>query len=444
MVKRDQSLIDAANEILSDILIRGSLERRFTVITPISSGSYGKVYEAIDHQEDERIVAVKISHSSDDEKTDALFKKEAEILNRYPHRDIVRIFGHYVARRKSVLVMEFAENDLDVVLENPSINFDLEDIIKFLDPVSKATDYLHSIGAGASLVTHRDIKPSNILIFEGGAVKLGDLGQAGFGGTASTARGTMPYRAPEGFPNSGENRFYPESDIYSIAVVALQILTRRTPFQGIDNEIECLKRKKELTISDLVGVDSEMAEILFKGMHPSYKQRFHSAREFMDALKSIGTTKVNRGAVRRADEVSFDSLYTRLTGALRREYTGKYGTTALEDIDEMYSLLDNIHDVAKRLGLEKDPQLIEVTEGYHAREKHDREIMRELLEKHAKDWFKGEMLEMKYDLFAVAHCWGPPTSYERLNKAQIDDGTYKVHYENDFSRDSLPKHLRAK
>ncbi len=103
---------------------------------------------------------------------------------------------------------------------------------RIIGEVASALHYAHQQG-----VVHRDIKPDNILIDdESGRAMLTDFGVAktvASGETLTalgTAVGTPYYMSPE--QASGDRKIDGRSDIYSLGVVAYQLLSGRRPFEG--------------------------------------------------------------------------------------------------------------------------------------------------------------------------------------------------------------------
>eukprot|EP00960_Hanusia_phi_P063150 765384-Hanusia_phi.AAC.1 len=106
----------------------------------------------------------------------------------------------------------------------------------------KALDYLHSLN-----IIHGDIKTDNVLVSSKGETKLADFGVARFmqttlGGTVATAthraRGTYGYMAPEIQRDEPTDK---KSDVYSLSMVAYEMLDGRPPFHDKTNPIALMK-----------------------------------------------------------------------------------------------------------------------------------------------------------------------------------------------------------
>ncbi|MFE9426599.1 protein kinase [Kitasatospora sp. NPDC006697] len=208
---------------------------RYTLVERIGGGAMGEVWQAED-QVLERRVAVKIVLPAllDDADFAARFRREALILASLSHPSIVDIHDYgedeeQPTERLAYIVMELVEGrPLDAVQRERG----KLPAAEALDLVAQALDALqvaHERG-----IVHRDLKPSNLMVTDGGLVKVTDFGIArALAGTKITTShsvfGTALYMAPEQAEGRG---IVPASDLYSIGVVAYELLTGELPFTG--------------------------------------------------------------------------------------------------------------------------------------------------------------------------------------------------------------------
>ena len=100
--------------------------------------------------------------------------------------------------------------------------------LTLLAPIAEALDHAHESG-----IVHRDIKPANIMIQPDGQPKLMDFGVAHVDDSVMTATGQIigspSYMSPE---QVAGNEVTPRSDVYSLAVVAYEMLTGQSPFHA--------------------------------------------------------------------------------------------------------------------------------------------------------------------------------------------------------------------
>eukprot|EP00051_Salpingoeca_urceolata_P015077 m.193094 g.193094 ORF g.193094 m.193094 type:complete len:960 (-) comp18283_c0_seq1:129-3008(-) len=192
-------------------------------------------------------VAVKVLMKADAQKHRESFAKEAKLLSRLNHPSIVQFFGVTLVNRRPALVTELAhKGSLRSLLHDSDTVYGAADIQLWLSAIATGLAYLEGLG-----VCHLDLKADNVLLFEqepgtpradprvsattlGFQAKICDLGLARYIGDKSasaTDEGTVRYMAPEMItPGS---RVSSKTDVYSFAVVALEVVCRRVPFEGL-------------------------------------------------------------------------------------------------------------------------------------------------------------------------------------------------------------------
>jgi serine/threonine protein kinase len=127
----------------------------------------------------------------------------------------------------------------------------LEGKAELLAQLARALVYLHRRG-----ILHCDIKPSNVLCVVDD-VKVLDFGIATKAAKSDTLAGTVEYMAPELF--SGEPPSV-ESDLYSMGVVAHQLLTGKLPHNPQSMSL-LLSRMLEPSLPSLTGPDRRTAPL---------------------------------------------------------------------------------------------------------------------------------------------------------------------------------------
>ncbi|XP_065847821.1 probable LRR receptor-like serine/threonine-protein kinase At1g06840 isoform X2 [Euphorbia lathyris] len=206
----------------------------FDSSTQVGQGGYGKVYRGV--LADGLVVAIKRAqeHSLQGEKE---FLTEIELLSRLHHRNLVALIGYCDEEGEQMLIYEYMPNGT------------LRDHLtaKSKDPLSYATRVRIALGSAKGIlylhteadppIFHRDIKASNILIDPNYNAKVADFGLSRLapvpdlegavpGHVSTVVKGTPGYLDPEYFLT---HKLTDKSDVYSLGVVFLELLTGMQP-----------------------------------------------------------------------------------------------------------------------------------------------------------------------------------------------------------------------
>ena len=178
---------------------------KYQIVEHLGRGGMAEVYKAYQPALD-RYVAIKLMHSflSDDEDFLGRFQREARVVARLEHPNIVPIYDFAEYESRPYLVMKYIEGEtLKAKLTEGSL--DQIELLQVVEAVGAGLAYAHQKG-----ILHRDIKPSNVLLGFDGRVYLADFGlariaQAGESTLSSDMMlGTPQYISPEQAMGLGE------------------------------------------------------------------------------------------------------------------------------------------------------------------------------------------------------------------------------------------------
>ncbi|XP_057720360.1 L-type lectin-domain containing receptor kinase IX.1-like [Arachis stenosperma] len=206
----------------------------------LGRGGSGEVYKGF-LKDLGRFVAVK-KIFADFQNSEKIFINEVKIISRLIHRNLVQFIGWCHEQQEFLLVFEYMPNgSLDTHLFGSRRTLAWDVRYKMALGIATALHYLHE--DAEQCVLHRDIKSANVLLDTDFSTKLGDFGMAKLvDPTLKTQRtgvvGTYGYLAPE-YLNGG--RASKESDIYSFAIVALEIACGRKTYQDGEYHIPLVK-----------------------------------------------------------------------------------------------------------------------------------------------------------------------------------------------------------
>ncbi len=227
----DEPTDDSGKTLLMEMKRLG----RYEILGVLGQGAMGVVFKGKDPAID-RLVALKtirigvgIDRAQSAELRARLIR-EAKAAGKLSHPHIVTIYDVGTEGDIDYIAMEYLEGyPLENLVEKrTTVNYRI--IAKMLHQVCSALDYAHKAG-----IVHRDIKPANVMVLDDYQVKVTDFGIARFesGQMSMTqtgiAMGTPYYIAPEQLRGEAIDR---RCDIFSLGVVAYELLTRRRPFDG--------------------------------------------------------------------------------------------------------------------------------------------------------------------------------------------------------------------
>ena len=223
------------------------LEDAYTLLSELGRGGSAIVYRARDralHRE----VAIKVvrpRHGMSDEEALARLAREARTVARLQHPNIVTVYA--VSRLRGgglALVMQLIPGRTLKQAIADDGPFDAERAERVLKDVAEALAYAHANG-----VVHRDVKPENIFLDSGtGRALLSDFGIAHSTEFDSrltmdgAAIGTPSYMAPEQIDGAPPNA---RSDLYSLGLVAWEMLSGERPWEGEALYSVIFKQKNE-------------------------------------------------------------------------------------------------------------------------------------------------------------------------------------------------------
>jgi len=288
---------------------------KYEISGRIAAGGFGVIYKGWDPFI-RRPVAVKMCANADLEVRER-FQREAQFVGNLVHRNITLVFDFGIEGEVPYIVQEFLTGyDLDELLRSGVLGDEVA-VVSILLQVCDGLDFAHNRG-----IIHRDIKPSNVRVLEDGTVKIMDFGIAksleGSSKLTQTgiALGTSGYLAPEQISGVDADA---RTDIFALGVVAYELVTSRRPFEGgsISNVLYRIMNDTPTPPSQVnASVSQALEEIILRCLAKDPSQRYQSARELADALRSVSfsretqagesaterTTSVLRGVMSHLDQ----------------------------------------------------------------------------------------------------------------------------------------------
>jgi serine/threonine-protein kinase len=260
---------------------------RYTIIQQLGEGSMGTVYEAVDRQSDQA-VAIKMLRVdyNESESLTTRFEREVMIVRLLDHPNIVPFLDYGQHEGKTYFVMALIRG-ISLTMWLRSKLFSPLEVLAILEPLCSALDHAH-----ARSVLHRDVKPSNILLdmtAEPSGIFLSDFGLSKVIGMISltetqTQVGTPNYMSPE---QVEDLPLTPATDVYSLAIVAYELLLRQLPFDAHSEFEMTLAHVEQAPAppSEVVpGFPPALESVLLRGLIKDPADPYASAGEFYQSF----------------------------------------------------------------------------------------------------------------------------------------------------------------
>ena len=259
---------------------------KYQIQDVLGQGGMGIVYRAFDPAI-ERTVAIKTITKSALDPADlhyvlTRFRHEARAVGRLTHPRITAICDYGENDDLAWIVMELVNGKSLFHHLQGEARFGLKEIGELVRQLLDGLGYAHGQG-----VVHRDIKPSNILINDDGRLKLTDFGIARLDTSTLTQMGEIMgspgYMSPEQFLGTDIDA---RGDIYSVGVIAYELLAARRPFTGNNAEVmrQALNERPASPSDFNPKISVQLDWAVHKALAKKREDRFQTAKEFSDAF----------------------------------------------------------------------------------------------------------------------------------------------------------------
>ena len=268
--------------------VRHALSGEYELDREVGRGAMAVVYRATESGLGRR-VALKVlppEMTMSRELTER-FKREARLAASLEHPNIIPVYREGQAGRFLFMAMKFVEGrSLEDIIESQG-PLPVPVVLHVLRAATSALAYAHERG-----IVHRDVKSANILVDRDGRVVVTDFGIARAAEDASlTSTGTMvgtPYfMSPE---QCAARRIGPQSDQYSLGVVAFQMLTGSVPFQA-ETLPGIMHHHFYTQVPDLgdarLDVPVALRELIDRALAKKPENRFASTQAMLAAVEAV-------------------------------------------------------------------------------------------------------------------------------------------------------------
>jgi serine/threonine protein kinase len=267
------------------------IAERYEVITLIDEGGMGQVFRGRDLQTGETIAikALKEEIVEQDATLVDRFCREAVVLRKLNHPNIVRVYDTFEEEGRHYIIMEYIAGGSLAHLIRQNGALPIERAVQIALDLADALTRTHRLQ-----IIHRDLKPANVLLAEDGTPRLTDFGVAHDSALQTTMLtqvgalvGTIAYLSPEVTEGSPHDE---KSDIWSFGLVLYEMLTGRHAFneQTPANMLNAILRKPVPDPRSVrLDIPEDLARLLERMLAKDPEKRIASAREVGVELERI-------------------------------------------------------------------------------------------------------------------------------------------------------------
>lgn len=280
----------------------GNIIDGYKVLRELNASSRSQVYLAEDTLSEKGshhkvVIKTPSVNFEDDPSYIDLFLHEEWVAKRLSSPHLIKVYG--IDRKRSFLytVVEYVQGQSlkQWMQDNPKPS-----LIQARGTVNQIARGLRSMHRMEMI--HQDLKPDNILLDEFFTLKIIDFGSTKIAGLAEIKSvlehneivGTANYSAPEYFKGArGSNR----SDIYSLGVIAYEMLTGKLPYGEVSPE-RASKKKFRYTPARQYNamIPDWMDACLQKAVHPNPEKRYTLLSEFVTDFSKPNQSLLDRNS----------------------------------------------------------------------------------------------------------------------------------------------------
>ena len=276
-------------------MTKAELGRDYRIERELGRGGMAVVYKGVEIALD-RQVALKVVPPDNANAGQAAerFRREAKLAASLDHPNIIPVYRVGQAGALHYMAMKFVEGRaVDAIIEQQGA-LPINIVVAILRAAATGLAFAHE-----RKIVHRDIKPANILVDKDGRVMVSDFGIArALEEVSMTASGMMVgtpyYMSPE---QCGGQKVSPQSDQYSLGIMAFQMITGDVPFTA-DSMVGVIQHHYMTPVPDILavrdGVPRELVDIVYCALNKDPNDRFPTTKDMAVALDNLPISDEDR------------------------------------------------------------------------------------------------------------------------------------------------------
>ena len=339
---------------------RGYYYGNWKVLYLVGAGTFARVYRGV-HRTTGDVKAIKVLRNrySNDEDTRDSFGREARMVMKLRHPNIVPIHEVDVDRGRSYMVMDFVEgqNLRDYVRTHKGLRVRVA--LNILRDVASGLTYASERG-----ITHRDMKLSNVLLTSSGSARLVDFGLATVNkDVADEGDGlfnprSIDYAGLEKTSHAPRND--PRSDIYFLGCMFYHMISGASPLLETRERIKRLSVRRYKEIEPLTnhveGLPHRVVILCGRLMELDPNKRVQSPSQALREIESV-IAAMDSGNLAQYDKELSEKQAEEYARLIHRDVEGDGKTVMIieSNVKVQDSLREKLKDLGYRVLIVGDP-----------------------------------------------------------------------------------------
>lgn len=279
----------------------------YVLLKKLASGGMAEIFLArpAASDADGRLLVIKrvLPHIAKQREFQKMFRREIQVLMGFTHPHIVQLHDFGIVDHQPYIAMEYIEGkslrDINARLQATKSRLPMAKTLDLVAQAASGLHYAHTFEhkvSGEPLHTiHRDVSPQNLIVSFDGNLKVVDFGLAkavGHDLTATgTIKGTLGYLSPEQIVAKNVD---PRSDIFSLGVVAWELLTGERLFAKPGDTDVFILHKMSQCEKHVVppsnfnrDIPFDVDRAILKALEKDPCHRYRYARDFSEELRRL-------------------------------------------------------------------------------------------------------------------------------------------------------------
>jgi tetratricopeptide (TPR) repeat protein len=267
----------------------GSVIGHYQILGEVGAGGMGVVFKAFDTKL-QRTVALKfLSHNPDCSADRNRLLHEARAASTLDHKNIAAVHSVEEADDGQLFIVMAYYDGVSLAARMRTSRLSTTETVRVVRQIAEGLGHAHLHN-----LVHRDVKPSNVILTSENEAKIVDFGLARFVSAGASTQtlsisGTLSYISPEQLSGKAVDA---RTDIWSLGVIAYELLTSRLPFHG-ETPASTINAILQAPPPEMGDAPQVLQAIVLRALAKKVEERYQSCNELLRDLSSLDSSETH-------------------------------------------------------------------------------------------------------------------------------------------------------